>query len=72
MRKVVVLLCGAALLAVAGVAAAKTVTVTITANGYVPKATTICGLTVSVSEPPPAALTVIVPWNLLPFTFGSE
>lgn len=41
MRKVVVLLCGAALLAVAGVATAKTVTVTITANGYVPNATAI-------------------------------
>ena len=41
MRKVVVLVCGVALLAVAGVATAKTVTVTITANGYVPNATTI-------------------------------
>jgi plastocyanin len=41
MRKVVVLLCGVALLAVAGVATAKTVTVTITANGYVPNATAI-------------------------------
>ncbi|HEY8651732.1 MAG TPA: cupredoxin domain-containing protein, partial [Dermatophilaceae bacterium] len=40
-RKVVVLVCGVALLAVAGVATAKTVTVTITANGYVPNATTI-------------------------------
>jgi plastocyanin len=36
-----VLVCAAALLAVAGVAAAKTVTVTITVNGYVPNATAI-------------------------------
>jgi plastocyanin len=41
MRKFLVLVCGAALLAVAGVAAAKTVTVTIAANGYVPNATAI-------------------------------
>jgi plastocyanin len=40
-RKISVLVCGVALLAVAGVATAKTVTVTITANGYVPTATAI-------------------------------
>jgi plastocyanin len=40
-RKFLVLVCGFLLLSLAGVATAKTVTVTITANGYVPKATTI-------------------------------
>ena len=41
MRRFLVLVCGVVLLSLAGVATAKTVTVTITANGYVPKATTI-------------------------------
>lgn len=41
MRKLAVLVLGVSLLLVAGVAAAKTVTVTITANGYVPKSVTI-------------------------------
>jgi plastocyanin len=40
-RRVGVLVCGVALLAVAGVTTAKTVTVRITPNGYVPNATTI-------------------------------
>lgn len=41
MRRVVVLLCAVPGLAAAGLATAKTVTVTITANGYVPNATAI-------------------------------
>ncbi len=41
MRKLLVLLAAAAMLTVSGAAAAKTVTVTITANGYVPSSVTV-------------------------------